>query len=562
VLAPGLIEEAHMITPAELLPVPVFAVLSPAQISRVAARAADIRANTGEWIVHDGDPAYFWAVLSGEVEVLKTVAGMLVQATTFDPGEYFGEVPLMLGAPATGGVRALRPTRLARVDPLDFHALVTECADAAAMLAATLVRRVGLIRDAYTASNVTQATIVGDRYDFACHDIRDFLARNQIAFEWLDPSEAGDAECIPPPVLATGVYPVVLLPDGRVLRAPGLRELAESLHLQTEPRSDAYDVIIIGGGPAGLAAAVYGGSEGLHTMMIEREAPGGQAGTSSRIENYLGFPGGVSGGDLANRALLQAKRFGTEILVTRSVTSIEATASGHVVHLDGGLTVRTRAIVVATGVSWRKLEADGASELIGRGVYYGAARTEALGTRGKDVFLIGGGNSAGQAAMFFSNYARSVTLLVRGDSLEKSMSYYLIEQLRSKDNVTVETRTVVTAVRGGGHIETIVTRNESTGLTSERSADALFTFIGAEAETGWLPEEIDRDSRGYIRTGHEIRGWSLERPPYVLETRVPGIFAAGDVRSSSIKRVASGVGEGSMVIAFIHEYLATLAVHA
>jgi thioredoxin reductase (NADPH) len=460
------------------------------------------------------------------------------------------------------GVRALRPSRLARVDALDFHAMVTECAEAGALLAQTLVRRVGFIREAYASANVTQATIVGDRYDFACHDVRDFLARNQIVFEWLDPSDPADAQCIPVAVAADPRCPAVLLPDGRVLYQPGLRELAESLKLQIEPLHADYDVVIVGGGPAGLAAAVYGGSEGLRTMMIEREAPGGQAGTSSRIENYLGFPGGVSGGDLANRALLQAKRFGTEILVTRTVTAVEPTAAGHVVYLDGDAAVRTRALVVATGVSWRKLDAEGAERLIGRGVYYGAARTEGLGTRGKDVFLIGGGNSAGQAAMFFSNYARSVTLLVRGTSLAKSMSYYLIEQLGTKANIAVETETVVVAVAGGAHIESITTRNGTTGETRERCADALFTFIGADAQTDWLPSELDRDARGYIRTGHEIGGWSLERPPYSLETSIPGIFAAGDVRSNSVKRVASGVGEGSMVIAFIHQYLAAQAVPA
>jgi thioredoxin reductase (NADPH) len=551
-----------MITPAELLDVPVFAVLPHAQLSRIATRAADIHANPGEWIVNEGDPAYFWALLSGEVEGVRIVAGEPRQATTFDPGEYFGEVPLMLTARAFLGLRALKPSRLARVDPIDFHAMITECPEAAALLAQTLVRRVEFIRDAYTAAPVAQATIVGDRYDFACHDIRDFLARNQIVFEWLDPSDPGDIECIPPAVLAAGRYPAVVLADGTVLQAPEPRELAESLHLQTEPNSEDYDVIIIGGGPAGLAAAVYGGSEGLRTMMIEREAPGGQAGTSSRIENYLGFPGGVSGGELANRALLQAKRFGTEILVTHSVTSIEPIASGHLIRLDHGLAVRTRALVIATGVAWRKLAVEGAERLIGRGVFYGAARTEALATRGKDIFLIGGGNSAGQAAMFFANYARSVTLLVRGTSLEKSMSYYLIEQLRTKDNVAVETDTVVTALRGEAHLEGIVTRNVANGTVIERGADALFSFIGADAETAWLPAEIERDEHGYIRTGRDISDWPLARAPYPLESRVPGIFAAGDVRSNSVKRVASGVGEGSMVIAFIHQYLAALGVPA
>lgn len=551
-----------MITPAELIDIPLFAALSHAALSRVAVRAADIHANAGEWIVHDGDPAYFWALLAGEVEAVKLLGGEARQVTTFDPGEYFGEVPLMLGGAAFVGLRALKASRLARVEPNDFHAMITESPAAGALLAQTLVRRVNFIRDAYTASEITQATIIGDRYDFACHDIRDFLARNQIAFEWLDPSDPIDAGCIPQTVVDAARYPVVVLPDKRVLDAPSLRELACALKLQTEPTAECYDVIIIGGGPAGLAAAVYGGSEGLKTMMIEREAPGGQAGTSSRIENYLGFPGGVSGADLANRALLQAKRFGTEILVTRSVTGIETTPAGQVVHLDGGSQIESRALVIATGVSWRRLDAEGADRLVGRGVYYGAARTEALGTRGKNVFLIGGGNSAGQAAMFFSNYAQRVTLLVRGTSLEKSMSYYLIEQLGTKSNIAVETRTTVVSVGGGAHIESIVTRDEVSGTITERPADGLFTFIGADAETSWLPPDVQRDERGYLRTGHEIESWPLARLPYALETSVPGIFAAGDVRSHSVKRVASGVGEGSMVIAFIHEFFAMPAVPA
>lgn len=289
-------------------------------------------------------------------------------------------------------------------------------------------------------------------------------------------------------------------------------------------------------------------------MLIEREAPGGQAGTSSRIENYLGFPGGVSGGDLANRALLQAQRFGTEILVTRTVTSIECAGDEHIVRLDGDTAISARAIVLATGVTWRRLAAEGADRLVGRGIYYGAARTEALGTRGKDVFLIGGGNSAGQAAMLSANYARRVTLLVRGDALAKSMSHYLIEQLQSRDNIAVETNTSVLAVGGEVDLESIVTHHDATDRTQERHAGALFVFIGADAETSWIPAEIERDARGYIRTGRDILTWNRTRAPYALETSVPGIFAAGDVRSDSVKRVAAGVGEGSMVIAFIHQY--------
>jgi thioredoxin reductase (NADPH) len=482
--------------------------------------------------------------------------------STFEAGDYFGEIPLMLGTNAYVGVRSITPARLMRTDSADFHFMLTASSEVSADIAQTIARRMSLRRDAYTAANVTQAAIVGDRYDLACHDLRDFLARNQIAYEWLDPSDPGDAAGMPPDVRNAQRFPVVLFANGKRLEIPTLRELAEGLNLQTKPTSETYDVAIIGGGPAGLAAAVYGGSEGLHAVMIEREAPGGQAGTSSRIENYLGFPAGISGDELANRALLQAKRFGTEILVTRNVRSIESTPHGHVIELDGGEHVPARAVVIATGVTWRELAADGAAQLVGRGVYYGAAQTEVLGTRGKDVFLIGGGNSAGQAAMFFANYARSVTLLARGPSLEKSMSYYLIAQLGTKRNISVETETTVVGVTGSGHIESITTRDERTGATQERPADGLFVFIGADAETAWMPAPIERDAHGYLRTGRDLERWPLDRAPFLLETSVPGIFAAGDVRSGSVKRVASSVGEGSMVIAFIHAYLAAGAVAA
>jgi thioredoxin reductase (NADPH) len=545
-----------MITPEDIAEIPLFAAMGEPLRMRIASRSADIRVNAGEWIIHDGDSAYFWTLLEGEVEVVQRYAGETQQVTTFDPGDYFGEIPLMLHANAFTDVRATTPSRLMRVDPADFHLILTASSEASAMLAESLVRRVNFRRDLYVAANVTEAAIVGDRLDLACHDLRDFLSRNQIAYEWLDPSNPGDAELMPPAARNAQQYPVVILANGRRLDTPTLRELAEGLKLQTCPGSGAYDVAIVGGGPAGLAAAVYGGSEGLRTIMIEREAPGGQAGTSSRIENYLGFPGGISGDDLANRALLQAKRFDTEILVTREVFAIESRPGCHVITLDGGDTLEARAVVIATGVRWRALESDGAAPLVGRGVYYGAARTEALGTRGKDVFLIGGGNSAGQAAMFFSGYARSVTLLVRGSSLETSMSHYLIEQLATKNNIAVETGATVTGVGGAAHLETLTTRDEGTGITRERNADALFVFIGADAATDWMPECLERDARGYLRTGRDIERWSESRPPFPLETSAPGIFAAGDVRSESVKRVASSVGEGSMVIAFIHQYLA------
>ncbi len=332
--------------------------------------------------------------------------------------------------------------------------------------------------------------------------------------------------------------------------------MAELLDIPTEPGAADYDTVIVGAGPAGLAAAVYGASEGLRTLVIEREAPGGQAGTSSRIENYLGFPSGVSGEELSSRALQQARRLGAEILVTRSITRIDAAT--HQVHLDGGDVLRTPTIILACGVAWRHLALEGFDRLAGRGIFYGAARSEAANTHGLDIHIIGAGNSAGQAAMFFSSHARSVTILYRGETLEKSMSQYLVDQLATRANIRVLYRTEAVAAHGDTSLEAIDVRDAATAETSRLASGGLFIFIGADAETAWLPPEITRDEKGYVLTGPDVHAtgrWQLDRDPYLLETSVPGIFACGDVRRSPVKRVAAAVGEGSMAIAFVHQYL-------
>jgi thioredoxin reductase (NADPH) len=328
------------------------------------------------------------------------------------------------------------------------------------------------------------------------------------------------------------------------------------LGVATEPETGEYDTVIVGAGPAGLAAAVYGASEGLRTVVVEREAPGGQAGTSSRIENYLGFPSGVSGDELASRALQQARRLGAEILVTRAITRIDAAT--HHVHLDGGDVLRARTIILACGVAWRHLTIEGFDRLAGKGIFYGAARSEAKNTHGLDIHIIGAGNSAGQAAMFFSAHARSVTIVYRGDSLEKSMSHYLVDQLAGRPNIRVLYRSEVVAAYGETSLEAIDVANSETGESERLESGGLFIFIGADAETGWLPPEIALDPKGYVLTGGDLRAaghWQLERDPYLLETSAPGVFACGDVRFSPVKRVAAAVGEGSMAIAFVHQYL-------
>jgi len=355
---------------------------------------------------------------------------------------------------------------------------------------------------------------------------------------------------------ATGPYPIIRLRDGLIVVAPTRREIANAVGLSIAPRDHEYDVVVIGGGPAGMAAAVYGASEGLNTVLIERQVPGGQAGQSSRIENYLGFPVGVSGDELSNRALRQARRFGAEIVVTRQVTSIDPHA--RTLGLDGGDELRAKSVILAMGVTYRRLAVASAERFTGRGVFYGAARSEASSTQGQDIFLVGAGNSAGQAALFFANHARTVTMLVRGDSLEKSMSYYLIEEIRNKPNIDVQLGREVANAYGDDHLEAIDVRDASTGALERKETPALFVFVGADTDTGWLPEEIVRDSHGFVVTGGDARSggyWPLERYPYILETSVPGIFAAGDIRAGSIKRVAAGVGEGSMAIAMVHQYL-------
>jgi thioredoxin reductase (NADPH) len=402
--------------------------------------------------------------------------------------------------------------------------------------------------------------MLGQRWDERVRGLRSFLGRNQISHEWLTPDAPDLAARWPGPAMAEDELPALVCDDGTLLRRATCRDVAERLGLQTGARAGAYDVVIVGGGPAGLAAAVYGASEGLRTLVIEREAPGGQAETSSRIENYLGFPTGVSGGELARRALQQATRLGAEIAVTRSALAIDPETKR--ITLDGGESVDARTIVLATGVSWRRLPTEGFERLLGKGVHYGASRSEAAATQGQDIHLIGAGNSAGQAALFFANHARSVTLVVRGSGLEASMSHYLVEQIRAKPNIGVRPHCEIGAAHGDKLLAAVDLVDRARGTVQRVDSGGIFVFIGADAETAWLPEAILRDERGYVCTGEAVARsgrWTLRRDPYLLETSVPGIFACGDVRASPVKRVAAAVGEGSMAIAFVHPVLAEQA---
>jgi thioredoxin reductase (NADPH) len=412
--------------------------------------------------------------------------------------------------------------------------------------------------DAGAALEAGGVRVIGHRFSKETHDLRDFLARNRVPAHWLDVERDGEArELLKVAHVEPDRLPVALLEDGSVLERPSLLELAERLGIPVQPTQDHYDLVIVGGGPAGLAAAVYGGSEGLRTVMVEREAPGGQAGQSSRIENYLGFPAGLSGSDLARRATDQARRLGAELLTVQDAAGLRAEGAGRFVDLTGGGTLSANCVLVASGVAYRTLDAPGFNEFTGAGVYYGAAMTEARSCKDQHVVIIGGANSAGQAAVYFSGYAGKVTILVRADSLTKSMSHYLIEQLAALPTVEVRTRTTPLAAEGDTRLRRIRTR-AADGSEQVEDVDACFVFIGAAPRTGWLEGVVARDERGFVLAGPEVRdaGWPLKRDPYVLETSVPGVFVAGDVRARSIKRVASAVGEGSMAVSLIHEYLA------
>ena len=411
-------------------------------------------------------------------------------------------------------------------------------------------------------------SVVGNRWSERSYDTRMFLARNHVHYQWLE------LECEPEAERLHTLFsspddelPLVVLPNGTVLHGASTLQLASALGLHTTTDSALYDVVIVGAGPAGLAAAVYAASEGLRTAVIERDAPGGQAGQSARIENYLGFPNGLSGANLSHRATTQARRLGAEMVLARNVQALETRGSIHALRLDDGTEIEARAVVVATGVSYQLLTAEGLAEFTGRGVYYGASASDARATVGDDVYLVGAANSAGQAALHLAQYARRVVMLVRGNSLDTSMSKYLVDRILASHNIELRLRTEI--VRGGGsdHLEWLTLVNRDTGIEDEVKANWLYAFIGAKPRTDWLGDAVARDEHGFILTGPDVAamadrddraGWSLRRPPFLLETSAPGVFAAGDVRRASMKRVASAVGEGSSAISNVHLYLETV----
>lgn len=408
--------------------------------------------------------------------------------------------------------------------------------------------------------------VLGTRWSPRSYELRDFLARSHVPYQWIDVEYSANDPETKRLLEALGPdasdLPVVLFSDGTKLLNGVPAEVAQKVGLRTRAETSFYDLAIVGGGPAGLAAAVYGASEGLHTVMVEREAPGGQAGMSSRIENYLGFPAGLSGGDLARRAVVQARRFGVEILAPQEAVGVRTEGPYRIIKLADGNEISCHALMIASGVQWRRLEAPGVDQLQGAGVYYGGGATEALSCKGEIVYVVGGANSAGQAAMNFARYAERVVILVRGDSLSSTMSQYLIDQIKETPNIQLWTHAGVAEVHGETHLEEISVLCSDTNKTERVPASAMFIFIGALPRTDWLAGTIERDERGFILTGPDLmhggerpKGWAPDRDPFLLETNVPGIFAVGDVRHGSVKRVASGVGEGSVAVQFIHQYL-------
>jgi thioredoxin reductase (NADPH) len=552
-----------MVTAKELEVCELFSCVPEHDRQRFAERAADVKLAPGEWLIREGEQPSFFVVLEGHTRAVKDILGRETEIGISKPGSFFGELPVMLLTPVFVAVRAKEDgARLARFSPQLFFELIQSSEKCAAIIMNTMMERVSRAQRFATDTPPARVLIVGTQYDNDCREIRAFLSSNRIPYEWVDHSREPERVplCMTDRSGAPIASPSVVVDGAQCVHPATVRNVANALGIKTAPEKQEYDVVVVGAGPAGLAAGVYGASEGLNVLIVEKSACGGQAGTSSRIENYLGFPNGLSGDDLSERALMQAKRFGAEIAMTRTVDSMYKLENGlHCVELDGGDRVTSRVVVLATGVEWRMLGAEGVDQFRGRGVYYGASRDESANIMGKKIFIVGGGNSAGQAAMYFSHYASDVIVLVRGEGLKLTMSQYLIEQIANRKNIHVSPFTEVVCAQGSDHLEKVTFRKRMPDGTQQeitKDVDALFVMIGAEAKTAWMPKELERDSAGYIVTGRDLKTWKEDRMAYMLETNLPGVFCAGDVRASSIKRVSSGVGEGSMAIAFIHQYLA------
>ena len=550
-----------MLTIEDVASVPLFAELPAVEIERLARTSADLHLASGEFAVHEGGERALFAVLSGKMEVIKTFDGVERTLGWRVPGTIFGEVPIALGTPFPGGYRAAEPSRVMRVDIQQYYAVAAACRDISLKLSALARERLGGLQNIASEPHKPRVTLVGHRFDTACGSLRRFLARNQISFNWLTP-DAPEVASFGPGARPKGDGFVLRFPDGELLAAPDVRVVASRLGLQTSARFDEYDVAIVGGGPAGLAAAVYGASEGLNVLVIEASAPGGQAGSSSRIENYLGFPSGISGQDLTARAWAQAQRFGADLMIARNGQRLQCERRPYAVEMSDGVRVQARAVIIATGARYRKLPVTSLSRFEGAGVYYGATPMEQQLCQGQEVVVVGGGNSAGQAAVFLAETCARVHLLVRGDGLAESMSRYLIRRIEDNPVISLSTRSEIVAVEGDYHLERVEWRDNRAGTLEARAIRHIFVMTGATPCSDWLEGCLALDAQGFIKTGADLSSedlatakWPMGRVPHHLETTLPGVFAVGDVRSRNIKRVASAVGEGSTAVAFVHRVL-------
>ena len=534
-----------MIAVNELRAIPVFACLSEQWQQSIAESAAELFLTEGEWVIREGEAPSFFVLLDGALACEKDYGGTDKVSACYAPGDFYGEIPILLDSAAIASLKATAPSRVMRLDRLQFKDMLRSNERCSRLVAEVMTRRLKLVSDHLGSNDACRVHVFGSIYNNECREIRAFLSQNDVPYRWSDCDDEMNVE----------TEPFVVVDHQKVVARPlTVRSIADALGMRTTPSRPEYDLAIVGGGPAGLAAALCGSSEGLSVLLIEKESIGGQAARSSRIENYPGFPAGIAGSELGSRASKQAERFGTDIVVTREARGIHATNSGFRLEMDGGCQVNTRSILITTGVQWRKLDAPGLEPLTGRGVCYGAVRAEASNVIGKKVFVVGSGNSAGQAALYLSDFAASVTVLMRGRRIGDTMSQYLADRLDARANVDIEVETTVLEAHGIARLEALSTVAD--GIVERRQADALFVMVGAIAASNWLPAAIQRDQNRFILTGRDV----ITRPgapmPFALETSVPGIFCAGDIRHGSIKRVASGMGEGSMAIAIIHQYFA------
>ena len=540
-----------------------FPRLTPPQVAALqpCGRLRPIR--TGDVLFTEGDRGFsFFVVISGTVEILDRSRGRAVTVVVHQPQEFTGDVDMLTGRAALVTARAASDGEVLEISAVAMRQAVDEWPDLGEIiLKAFITRRSLLLSEGFEGLK-----IIGSRFSIDAHRLRDFATRNAIPFTWIDlEGDAQAEELLRQFGVPASDTPVVIGREGRFLRRPSIEQLAHcaGLDIALDP-AEVHDLIVVGGGPAGLAAAVYAASEGLDVVVLERIATGGQAGTSARIENYLGFPAGISGAELTRNALLQAQRFGARITVPGTVARLGIDDGVRIVTLEGGTKLRTRCVLVATGVSYRRLDLPRFRDFEGAGVYYAATDMEARLCRGDDVVVVGAGNSAGQAIVHLSRYARSVHVVVRGDDLAKSMSRYLVDRVEHIDNVVIHRSAVVSAVEGDGHLAAVALRSENrAGPDTRLSTSALFLFIGADPNTGWLSGCVELDPKGFVLTGADLpRGtadsatWrAAGRSPFLLETSLPGVFAAGDVRSGSVKRCASAVGEGSITVSFVHAHI-------